>query len=87
MDHPVVDEIREVIETDSDTGHTRITDPHVWRVGKKVYSCAMTLVTHDATLTPDVVRERLSVHEEIAHSTIEVHYCPDVISRPVYASG
>lgn len=85
MDHPVVDEIREVIETDSDTGHTRITDLHVWRVGKKVYSCAMTLVTHDATLTPDVVRERLSVHEEIAHSTIEVHYCPDVLAQPVSA--
>ncbi|MEZ5542938.1 MAG: CDF family Co(II)/Ni(II) efflux transporter DmeF [Pseudomonadota bacterium] len=85
MDHPVVDEIREVIETDSDTGHTRITDLHVWRVGKKVYSCAMTLVTHDATLTPAVVRERLSVHEEIAHSTIEVHYCPDVLAQPVSA--
>jgi len=24
-------------------------------------------------LTPDVVRQRLSVHEEIVHSTIEIH--------------
>ena len=71
MDHPVVDEIREVVEVDP--GETRITDLHVWRVGKQVYSCAMTVVTHDATLTPDVVRERLSVHEEIVHSTIEIH--------------
>jgi len=83
MDHPLVDEIREVIETGSDAGDTRITDLHVWRVGKNVYSCAMTLVTHDATLTPAVVRERLSVHEEIAHSTIEVHYCPAVLAQPV----
>ena len=77
MDHPVVDEIREVIEaeTDSDTGTTKITDLHVWRVGKNVYSCALTVVTKDETLTPDLVRERLSVHEEIVHSTIEIHHC------------
>lgn len=78
MDHPVVDEIREVVETESDAGATRIADLHVWRVGKQVYSCAMTVVTQDATLTPDVVRERLSVHEEIVHSTIEIHHCPDL---------
>ena len=78
MDHPVVDEIREVVETGADAGDARITDLHVWRVGKNVYSCAMTVVTHDATLTPDAVRERLSVHEEIVHSTIEIHHCPDV---------
>jgi len=77
MDHPVVDEIREVVEMASDAGDTRITDLHVWRVGKKVYSCAITVVTHDATLTPKIVRERLSVHEEIVHSTIEIHHCPD----------
>ena len=77
MDHSVVDEIREVVETGADIGDTLITDLHVWRVGKKVYSCAMTVVTHDATLTPDVVRERLSVHEEIVHLTIEIHHCTD----------
>ncbi|MBZ0070126.1 MAG: CDF family Co(II)/Ni(II) efflux transporter DmeF [Gammaproteobacteria bacterium] len=84
MDHPVVDEIREAVETGSDAGDTRLTDLHVWRVGKRVYSCAMTLVTHDATLRPAAVRERLSVHEEIVHSTIEVHYCPDVVGQPIY---
>lgn len=79
MDHPVVDEIREVVEADGDAGDNRITDLHVWRVGKQVYSCALTVVTHDATLTPDVVRERLSVHDEIVHSTIEIHCCrPDL---------
>lgn len=78
MDHPVVDEIREVVETCTDAGDTRISDLHVWRVGKKVYSCAVTVVTHDATLTPEAVRERLSVHDEIVHSTIEIHFCPDV---------
>jgi cation diffusion facilitator family transporter len=78
MDHPVVDEIREAVETGVDAGDTRITDLHVWRVGKEVYSCAMKVVTRDETLTPDVVRERLSVHEEVVHSTIEIHHRADV---------
>ena len=74
MDHPVVDEIREVVEADSEAGQTHIADLHVWRVGKQVYSCALTVLTTDPSLTPDKVRERLSVHEEIVHSTIEVHH-------------
>ncbi len=78
MDHPVVDEIREVVEADASAGETKITDLHVWRVGKKVYSCALTVVTHDKSLTPEVIRRRLSVHEEIVHSTIEIHLCPEV---------
>ncbi len=77
MDHPVVDEIRQVVEAGS--GETRITDLHVWRVGRTVYSCALTVVTQDATLTPDDIRERLSIHEEIVHSTIEIHLSQDAI--------
>ena len=76
MDHPVVDEIREVVETDVADGDTRIADLHVWRVGKRAYACAMTLVTRDAALTPDTVRQRLSVHDEIVHATIEIHVTP-----------
>jgi cation diffusion facilitator family transporter len=76
MDHPVVDEIREVVEAGTDSGDARITDLHVWRVGKQVYSCAMTVLTDDRSLTPDKVRQKLSIHEEIVHSTIEIHYGP-----------
>ena len=71
MDHPVVQEIKETVEAD---GQTRVTDLHVWRVGKKVYSCALTAVTQDSLLTHKTVRERLAVHEEIIHSTIELHH-------------
>ncbi len=70
MDHPVVEEIREAIET---SPQTRVTDLHVWRVGKQVFSCALTVVTQEPDLTPDTVRQRLAVHEEIVHSTIEIH--------------
>jgi len=73
MDHPVVDEIREVVAANSKAGQTRIADLHVWRVGRASYACALSLVTGDPTLTADKVREWLSIHEEIVHSTIEVN--------------
>lgn len=73
MDHPVVDEIREVIGLLDKADETIIADLHVWRVGKEAYSCAISLVTHSAILTPEMVREQLGQHEEIVHTTIEIH--------------
>lgn len=70
MDAPVVAEIRDVVEAD---GATRIADLHVWRVGRESYACALGIVTRDPALDADRVRERLAVHEEIVHATIEVH--------------
>ena len=75
MDHPVVGEIREVVNSELAAGSTGIADLHVWRVGKRSYSCALSLVTHDATLTPKRVRERLAQHKEIVHTTIEIQQC------------
>jgi len=76
MDHAVVDEIRQVIESSDNPDRTRITDLHVWRVGKDAYACAVSIVTHSETITPEGVREQLSVHEEIVHTTIEIHRYP-----------
>jgi cation diffusion facilitator family transporter len=73
MDHPVIDEIREVITTENNADITRVTDLHVWRVGKNAYACAMSLVTRDHAITPMTIRQQLSVHEEIVHTTIEIH--------------
>lgn len=73
MDHPIVDEIREVIESPENPDKTIISDLHVWRVGKEAYACALSVVTHSETLTPDEVRNRLRQHEEIVHTTIEIH--------------
>jgi Co/Zn/Cd efflux system component len=74
MDHPVVDEIREALETARPEENTRVTDLHVWRVGKQIYTCALTVVTQDPSVTAAVLRQRLRIHEEIVHSTIEVHW-------------
>ena len=75
MDHPVVAEIRTAIETGPDGGDTRIADLHVWRIGKRAYACALSVVTHDATLTPQRIREQLAQHDEIVHVTAEIHLC------------
>jgi cation diffusion facilitator family transporter len=73
MDHPVVDEIRAELQCPGDPFDTRITDLHVWRVGRRAYACAVTLLTEDPTLTPARVRERLAPHDEIVHATVEIH--------------
>ncbi len=73
MDHPVVEEIRQVIADENSSDATRVTDLHVWRVGKNAYACALSLVTRDHAITPVSIRQQLSVHEEIVHTTIEIH--------------
>jgi len=75
MDHPVVDEIREVIAQLPAGGETQLTDLHVWRVGTGAYACALSLLTHDQALTPLQIRDALAVHEEIVHVTVEIHRC------------
>ncbi|KAA2284125.1 CDF family Co(II)/Ni(II) efflux transporter DmeF [Arenimonas fontis] len=77
MDHPVVEGIRAALESGPGAGDTRVTDLHVWRVGRHAYACAVVLVTHDRSLGADAARRRLAAHPEIVHSTIEIHHCPD----------
>jgi cation diffusion facilitator family transporter len=83
MDHPVVEEIREVIATDYDPGTTHLTDLHVWRVGKQVYSCALSVVTQDPAVTPLRIRQSLAIHEEIVHATIEVLHDTALVPTPL----
>ncbi|QGW65223.1 CDF family Co(II)/Ni(II) efflux transporter DmeF [Lysobacter soli] len=71
MDAPVVQEIREAIE-EGDV-RARISDLHVWQVGRGKYACTAEVVT-DAPVEPDVFHKALSVHEEIVHATIEVRH-------------
>jgi cation diffusion facilitator family transporter len=75
MDHPVVDEIREAVESETRPGSTRIADLHVWRVGKSSYACAVSVVTHDRMLTPNAIRAQLAQHDEIRHVTVEINQC------------
>ena len=69
MDAPVVKEVREAIEQGAVPA--QITDLHVWRVGRRKYAAVLSLVT-SSDKDCEYFRQVLSVHEELAHVTIEV---------------
>ncbi|QNN58581.1 CDF family Co(II)/Ni(II) efflux transporter DmeF [Diaphorobacter ruginosibacter] len=69
MDAPVVEEVRDVIR--EDFPEARITDLHVWRVGKDAYACIVALASK-VPLSPAAVRSALGIHEELVHITVEV---------------
>ena len=71
MEHPVVEEIQEVIE-DLDS-RIVITDIHVWKVGKGKFSCILSLDVGNMNITADQVRKALSIHEEIVHVSAEIN--------------
>jgi len=70
MDAPVVAEVREILRSLPDA--PAVHDLHVWRVGKGSYACIVSL-THAGKLSPQDIRERLAVHEELVHVTVELN--------------
>ena len=70
MDAPVVAEVREVIAEIPEAAE--ITDLHIWRVGKGKYACIISLNAEE-TVQPEEIRKRLSIHEELAHVTVEIN--------------
>jgi cation diffusion facilitator family transporter len=73
MDAPVVAEIREVIERGKVPA--RITDLHVWRVGRAKYAVIVSVAT-DSGESSEYFRRALRVHEELAHVTVEIEPVP-----------
>ncbi|MGY3859619.1 CDF family Co(II)/Ni(II) efflux transporter DmeF [Aeromonas intestinalis] len=68
MDAPVVAEIREVI---AELSGAEIRDLHVWRVGQGEYAGVLSLAMAEPVPASEI-RERLAIHEELVHLTIEV---------------
>ena len=71
MSPEAVVEIREAVESDGDS---RVSDLHVLRVGLNEFAVVLAVVT-DEERTPEEYKERLRVHEELAHVTVEVNRC------------
>jgi cation diffusion facilitator family transporter len=70
MDAPVVAEVREAVA--GLPAPARMTDLHVWRVGREKYACILSLTTAGET-RPEDVRRRLGMHGELAHVTVEIN--------------
>jgi len=71
MDAPVVRVVREVVEHGKVPA--RITDLHVWRVGRARYACVVSLTT-SSRRDAEYFRRELATHEELAHITVEVDH-------------
>lgn len=76
MDHPVVAEIRDVVDTLGKD--IELTDLHVWQVAKGKFSCILALQTSDPNLQPLQVKRALSTHEEIVHASVEINLKHDL---------
>lgn len=74
MDHPVVQEIRDVIAELDPAGTTSLVDLHVWRIARGKYICILSLATPRGDITPQRIKDALSIHEEIVHVTAEINY-------------
>jgi cation diffusion facilitator family transporter len=70
MNAPVVAEIHQVIKESPIAAE--VCDLHVWRVGKGKYACVLSLATTEE-VSPDYFRNRLCIHEELAHITVEIN--------------
>jgi cation diffusion facilitator family transporter len=70
-DPALIQRIRELIECDGDA---KVADLHVWQVGAKAWSAAISVVA-DEPLAATVYRERLQGIEALGHVTVEVHQC------------
>ncbi|MGU5715938.1 CDF family Co(II)/Ni(II) efflux transporter DmeF [Aeromonas taiwanensis] len=68
MDAPLVADIREVI---AELPQTEIRDLHVWRVGQVQYAAVLSLQM-GTPLPAQAIRDRLAIHEELVHLTIEI---------------
>ena len=71
MDAPVVQQVRDAIQSDGDA---EIADLHVWRVGRASYAAVVSVVAHNP-LSPDAYRERVCAISSLAHVSIEVNRC------------
>ncbi|MEF8726968.1 MAG: CDF family Co(II)/Ni(II) efflux transporter DmeF [Accumulibacter sp.] len=74
MDHPVVDQVRrELVTNTAWRSPPRIDDLHVWRVGRKSFAVIASLASDDPSLTPAAVRHALSRYAGLAHISVEVN--------------
>jgi len=72
MDSAIAEEIRGSLEADGDS---RISDLHIWRVGRDRFACIVSLVAGHPKASEEY-KALLRVHKEIVHVTVEVSRCP-----------
>jgi cation diffusion facilitator family transporter len=77
MDHPLVGRVRQALEEDGDT---RVSDLHLWRVGRERFACIAAVVT-STPRPPDHYRTLLQRHPQLVHVTVEVNHRASAIEQ------
>jgi Co/Zn/Cd efflux system component len=77
-DPALLHRVREMIESDGDA---KVADLHVWQVGAKAWSAAISVVA-DEPLAAALYRQRLQGIAALGHVTIEVHRCGTPPEQP-----
>jgi cation diffusion facilitator family transporter len=72
-DPALMHRIRELIESDGDA---KVADLHLWQVGAKAWSAAISVVADQPKAAADY-RQRLQGIDALGHVTVEVHLCPN----------
>jgi cation diffusion facilitator family transporter len=72
MDAPIVERLRQAVQSDGDA---EISDLHVWRVGRSSYAAVITVVAA-RPLDADGYRARVAGIPELVHVSVEVNQCP-----------
>jgi cation diffusion facilitator family transporter len=72
-DPALMQRIRELIESDGDA---KVADLHLWQVGAKAWSAAISVVADQPKSAADY-RQRLQGIDALGHVTVEVHRCPN----------
>jgi cation diffusion facilitator family transporter len=78
-DPALLHRIRELIESDGDA---KVADLHLWQVGAKAWSAAISVVADQPRAAADY-RQRLQGIDALGHVTVEVHRCPN---SPMHAA-
>jgi cation diffusion facilitator family transporter len=73
MDDPIVNEIKNEIESDGDS---KVSDLHIWKVAQNKYACIVSLVT-GKKYSIEEYKTRLSKVHELAHITVEINRCEE----------
>jgi cation diffusion facilitator family transporter len=74
MDNPIINEIKNEIESDGDS---KICDFHLWKVSQNKYACIVSLVTSKGCSIEEY-KARLNRIPELAHITIEIYECEEI---------
>ncbi|MCB2108352.1 MAG: CDF family Co(II)/Ni(II) efflux transporter DmeF, partial [Rhodobacteraceae bacterium] len=81
LDHQAPDQIIEAVRAAIENGSTdKVTDLHVWSIAPGKWAGAVAVISDDPQ-APAHYKSLVASRVQVDHLTVEVHPCPDALSR------